>query len=96
MADLRFGDYEFVRRQRTFMAALGFLAIGLGVGALVALLITPKTGKQVRRDVRRKYEDARDVVEDLGDQAGDWMDKGSELADKARTKVAPLAKQFRR
>jgi gas vesicle protein len=72
------------------------LFIGLAAGALIALLLAPQTGKQMRKTLRRKYEDARDVVEDLGDQAGDWMDKGSELADKARSKVAPLAKQFRR
>jgi gas vesicle protein len=75
---------------------LTMLFIGLAAGALVALLLTPQTGKQMRKTLRRKYEDARDVVEDFSDQAGDWIDKGSELADKARNKVAPLAKQFRR
>jgi gas vesicle protein len=75
---------------------LTMLFIGLAAGALIALLLTPQTGKQMRKTLRRKYEDARDAVEDFGDQASDWIDKGSELADKARSKVAPLAKQFQR
>jgi gas vesicle protein len=72
------------------------LFVGLAIGAVTALLMAPKTGKQMRRTLRRKYEDARDVMEDLGDQAGDWVDKGSEWADKAKSRVAPLAKPFRR
>ena len=37
MANFRLGDYEFSRRQRSFTSAFGFLAIGLGIGALAAL-----------------------------------------------------------
>jgi hypothetical protein len=35
-------------------------------------------------------------VEDFSDQAGDWIDRGSEWADKAKSRVAPLSKPFRR
>ncbi len=72
------------------------LFIGLALGALTALLLAPKTGKQMRRTLRRKYEDARDVMDDLTDQASDWADKGSEWAEKAKQRVSPLAKTFRR
>ena len=75
---------------------LTMLLVGLAAGALVALLLAPKTGKQMRRTLRRKYEDAREVMEDIGEQAGDWIDKGSEWADKAKSKVPPLKKPFGR
>jgi len=75
---------------------LTLLFVGLALGALTALLLAPKTGKQMRRTLRRKYEDARDAMEDFGDQAGDWIDKGSEWADKAKSRVAPLRKPFQR
>lgn len=75
---------------------MAMLFVGLAIGALTALLVAPKTGKQMRRTLRRKYEDAREVMEDFGDQANDWIDKGSDWADKAKTRVAPLAKPFRR
>ncbi len=95
MANFRFGDYEFSRRQRTFTTALGFLAIGLGIGALAALLITPKTGRQVRKEMRRRYEDARDVVGDLSERANDIWDRRDEWANAARKKAEPVAKVFR-
>jgi gas vesicle protein len=75
---------------------LTMLFIGLAAGALIALLLTPKTGKQMRRTLRRKYEDAREVMEDIGEQAGDWIDKGSDWADKAKSKMPPLKTPFGR
>ncbi len=75
---------------------LTMLFVGLAAGALVALLLAPKTGKQMRRTLRRKYEDARELMEDIGDQAGDWIDKGSEWADKAKSKMPPLKRPFGR
>jgi gas vesicle protein len=80
----------------SFSFGLAMLCIGLAAGALAGLLLAPQTGKQMRRRLRRRYEDAREAVEDFGDQAGDWIDKGSEWADKAKGKVSPLTKQFKR
>lgn len=86
----RFGDYQPSDRG-TMGVALTFLFIGLGVGTAVALLFAPKSGKQIRRTIRRKYEDARDVLDDLRDQAGDYVGKGAEWANVAKEKVAPIA-----
>jgi gas vesicle protein len=82
--------------QNNLGLGLTLLFIGLAAGALTALLLAPRTGKQMRRTLRRKYEDAREVMEDFQDQAGDWVDKGSEWAGKAKRKVGPLADRFRR
>jgi gas vesicle protein len=79
-----------------FAVGLSMLFVGFAVGALTALLLAPQTGKQMRKSLRRKYEDAREAVEDLGDQAGEWVDKGSDWAEKAKRSVTPLAKSFRR
>ncbi len=95
-------DVEYARegqyRSSNANMSLGLtmLFVGLAIGAVTALLMAPKTGKQMRRTLRRKYEDARDAMEDLQDQASDWMDKGSDWADKAKTRVAPFAKSFKR
>src|SRR5512141_2410102 len=98
----RTGDYQPSDRSSAGLA-ITFLFIGLGAGALAALLLAPKTGKQVRRDLRRKYESAKDVIEDWQEQAGDAIEKGAEWAstakewasnasETAKEKVAPFAK----
>jgi gas vesicle protein len=88
-------EYE-QSNSRNLSVGLTMLFIGLAAGSLVTLLLTPKTGKQLRRTLRKKYEDAREVLEDIGDQAGDWIDKGAEWADKAKSKMPPLKKPFGR
>lgn len=82
---------------------LALLCLGLAAGAITALLMAPQTGRQLRRQLRRKYEDARDVVDDWGDQASDWIERGSDWAekasdwaDKAKSRVGPVRKAFRR
>jgi gas vesicle protein len=89
-------DFASSGEYRQSGSGLTLLFIGLAAGALIALLLAPQTGKQMRKTLRRKYEDARDAMDDFGDQASDWIDKGSEWADKAKGKVAPLAKPFQR
>lgn len=90
----REGEYQ--SSDSNVSLGMTMLFVGLAIGALTALLMAPKTGKQMRKTLRRKYEDARDAMEDFGDQASDWIDKGSDWADKAKSRVGPLTKPFRR
>lgn len=89
------GDYRG-SEQGSGALALTCLFLGMAIGAVTALILAPKSGKQMRKALRRRYEDARDVVDDWSDQAGDWIDKGSDWADKAKGRVKPFAKRFRR
>jgi gas vesicle protein len=73
-----------------------FTGVAAASGALIALVLAPQSGKQMRRTLRRKYEGAHGAVEDFVDRASGWIEKGSELADKAKSKVAPLRKSFER
>lgn len=79
----RTGEYKPSDRS-SVGTAITFLLIGLGVGALTALLLAPKSGKQMRRALRRKYED---TMETINEHAEDWMDRGSEVVESARDKV---------
>ena len=90
-----FGDYQPSERSGVGLA-LTFLFIGLGAGALAALLFAPKSGKQMRKELRRKYEDAREVFDDITDQAGDVIERGTEWANMAKEKIEPIAKKIRR
>ncbi len=91
----RFGDYQ-PHERGNLGVALTFLFIGVGIGTAVALLLAPKSGKQLRRSLRRTYEDARERIDDWTDQAGEVWERGtgwaSDARDRAREKVAPIAK----
>ncbi|MCU1301329.1 MAG: YtxH protein [Candidatus Sulfotelmatobacter sp.] len=87
--------------------AITFLLIGLGAGALVALALAPKTGKQFRRDLKRGYNDARETLEDWTEEAKDRVrdvkerardaaERGASLADDLRERVEPLRRVINR
>jgi gas vesicle protein len=92
------------KREAMVGTAVTFLLIGMGAGALMALLFAPKSGKQLRRDIRRRYEDARGAVEDFADETrervGDAMEQGADWVEgveqSARKRVAPLTRALRR
>lgn len=87
--------------------AITFLLIGLGAGALVGLLMAPKTGKQLRRDLQRGYEDAReslgewaeeakDRARDVSDRVRDVANRGIEIAEDLRDRTEPLRRVIRK
>ena len=96
---MRVGKYESSETS-TAGTAVTFLLIGLGAGALIGLLFAPKTGKQMRRDLRRKYDDARETLDDWKDDAKEAaeeaMERGAEIADELRDRMAPLASALKR
>ncbi len=87
------GDEEFIMRIGKYESSEGgsvgtavtFLLIGLGAGALVGLLLAPKSGKALRRDLQHGYEDARDKL-------GGWAD---EAAEKVKDRVREAGESVR-
>jgi len=103
---MRFGRYESSEGSNVGTAVTFFL-VGLGAGALVALALAPKTGKQFRRDLKRGYEDAKETLQDWTDEAKDRAqdakqrvrdvaERASDLGDAAREKVEPLRRAINR
>lgn len=100
---MRSGKYESSDKSSAG-TAITFLMIGIGAGALVALMLAPKSGKQLRRDIRRTYDDARDTLQDWSedaiDRVNDVVDRSTEWAEElreaAREKTAPIAKAMKR
>ena len=97
---MRIGKYEPSDSGNSAGAAVTFLLIGLGAGALLGLLLAPKAGKLLRKDLRKKLETARETVEDWTDEAKEFaeeaMERGAEIADVVKERVAPLTKAMRR
>ena len=103
---MRFGRYESSEGSN-IGTAVTFLLIGIGAGALIGLVLAPKTGKQFRRDLKRGYEDAKDALQEWGEEARDRIhdakerarevaERGADLADNLREKVEPLRKVINR
>ena len=89
------GDYQYSEKKNS-VTALTFLLVGVGIGAIAALLMAPKSGKQMRKAVRRRMEDARDAAEEYRGKAGDYWDRSSEWASDAKERVRPFMKKIRR
>jgi len=96
---MRSGNYES-SEGTNLRTAITFLFIGLGIGAVTALILAPKTGRQLRRDLKRGYGDARDTVQDWSQEARDRFrdvaERGADLAEEIRDKVEPLRKIINR
>jgi len=97
MREMREGKYESSGNVGT---AITFLLIGLGAGAVIGMLFAPKTGREMRRDLRRNYENARETFDDWKETARDFaeeaMERGADLADDLKERVRPLARGIRR
>lgn len=95
---MRIGKYE--SSEGTVGTAVTFLLIGLGVGAALGLLLAPKTGRQLRKDLRQSCDDALETVSDWTDEAKNRfekaVEKGGDLADELKAKVQPLSDVLRR
>lgn len=81
---MRIGSYESSEGGQVG-TAITFFLIGLGAGALAGLLMAPKSGKALRRDIQRGYEDARDKL-------GDWAD---DAAEKVKDRVREAGERVR-
>ena len=62
--------------------SLGFLLVGVGVGAAFALLYAPDSGVRTRRKIVRNAQKAKDQLDDMKDtvcdRVTDWVEQGTE------------------
>jgi gas vesicle protein len=64
-------------------AFLGFV-VGIGVGAIVALLLAPKAGEELRNDIA---EAVGDGIDNAGDQFKGLKKRAEKIADVAKDQV---------
>ncbi len=70
---------------------LGFFLAGMGIGAVLALLFAPQSGKETRDLITQKAGEGREYVsgrsKELRQQAEDLVDRGKERLAREREKV---------
>lgn len=80
-----------------------FLLVGGGIGATLALLLTPKSGQDLREDIagttRKGIQKGRETAVQIGARAGEYYDvtkeRASEFYDSAADKARQLAENAR-
>jgi gas vesicle protein len=79
--------------QRDDAAKLLWFVAGAAVGAGIALLYAPQSGRDTRRIIKKK---TREGGEALADSGRDLMDKGRDLYEKGRRVADDAAELFER
>lgn len=90
-------DYE--REDSSVSSKLTYLLIGGGIGAIIALLFAPKSGKELRGDIadttRKGLEKGKEAAAQIQEAAGDYYEvgreKASELYQSASEKAGELS-----
>ena len=86
----------------------GAILIGGLIGAAIALLYAPKSGRKTRKDLIRAarraknstadliedaIDDVNDFINDLKEKASDIADQGTDLTDKAKKEIMATLEQ---
>jgi gas vesicle protein len=97
--------YEDYRRESGdgVSTRLTYLLIGGGIGAILALLFAPKSGHELRGDIkdatRKGIDRSREAAQQLSDRAGEYYeatrDRASELYTQAAGRVSDAASTAR-
>ena len=87
----KYGEYDSsaVKGAESAKTALIFLGIGMGVGALLSLLLAPRSGPEIREAMRTKLDDTR---RGLNRQTSRLRQQASRLAGQARERVMPIGR----
>ncbi|HTM51345.1 MAG TPA: YtxH domain-containing protein [Bryobacteraceae bacterium] len=72
---------------------LGWFVLGAAVGAAVALLYAPQSGRDTRQLIARKTEESREAIVDSSKEA---LDRGKELFERGRELADEAAEIFER
>ena len=89
-------DYE--REDASASSKLTYLIIGGGIGAVIALLFAPKSGKELREDIadasRKGLEKGKEAASQLGDRAGEYYEASREKANEIYQTAQGKAGEF--
>lgn len=90
--------HEQERDEANVSTKLTYLLVGGAIGAIVALLFAPKSGKELREDIadatRQGLEKGKEAAAMFGERAGEYYEvtreKASEIFHDAQDKVSEM------
>jgi gas vesicle protein len=98
------GGEVFMVREREDTSAttkLTYFLIGAGIGAIVALLFAPKSGRELREDIvdatKKGLDKGKEAIAQLQEKAEEYYEitkeRAEELAERAKEKTGELAEK---
>ncbi len=76
-----------------------FFLAGLGVGAILALLFAPKSGKETREYLSQKADEGKDFMtaksKELRKQAEEFVEKGKDRLAKEKERLAGALEAYK-
>jgi gas vesicle protein len=73
---------------------VGYFLVGASMGAVVVLLLAPKTGEETRKLIAKKAGEGKDYVvargKEFRGQADELVEKGKELVSKQKERLAEV------
>ena len=71
---------------------LAYLLIGAGIGATLALLFAPKSGRELRRDIadasKKTYRKGAETAQGLGERVSEGISSVREGVDRQKNQIA--------
>lgn len=69
------------------MSKLAKLAVVAGLGVAAGMLLAPKSGKENRKDLKKKVEQAKKYMNEKAEQAQEMASEAKEMIDKEAKKA---------
>ncbi len=92
-------SYDKYEREESAATKLTYLVIGGGIGAVLALLFAPKSGRELREDIadasRKGLERGKEAAAQLQDRAGEYYEVSRERAQEIVQTAQEKAGEFK-
>ena len=90
--------HEYDKEEASATTKLTYLVIGGGIGAVIALLLAPKSGHELRGDIadvtRKGLEKGKETAAQLQERAGDYYEVSREKASEFYQTASDRAGEF--
>ena len=74
------------------LSKLSFFLVGGGIGAIIALLFAPRSGRETREIISQRASDSRERVlstsRNVGEKVSTYIEKGKEVVSTQREQMA--------